>query len=82
MKSIFKGKLFRLASCTNQLCARKPDTGILKNGVTNKMDSEHSVQKRQDYLSKWSVAAVNFSPERHEKQCPIHSSTGFSWNFL
>ena len=45
------------------------------------MDSEHSIRKRQDYLSKWSVAPVNFSPERHEKQCPIHFSTGFPETF-
>ena len=42
---------------------------------------EHSDWKRQDYLFRWSVAPVDFSPERHEKQCPIHFSTGFSLTF-
>ena len=43
---------------------------------------EHSVRKRQVYLFRWSVALVNFSPERHEKQCPIHISAVFSLNVL
>ena len=42
---------------------------------------EHSVWKRQDYLFGRSVAPVHVSPERHEKQCPIHFSTGFSLTF-
>ena len=43
---------------------------------------EHSVHKRQDYLFRCFVAPLNFSPERHEKQCPIHFSIGFSVTFL
>ena len=71
-------------SCTNQFRARKPESGVLKmvQQINTDFCLEHSVHKRQDYLFRRFVAPLNFSPERHEKQCPIHFSIGFSVTFL
>ena len=50
-------------SCTNQFCARKLESGVLKmvQQINTDFCLEHSVRKRHnDFLLRWSVAPVNF----------------------